>query len=321
MSGSHPSWATPAAKRGEAPAGQRIGVPRVPEHAQPGGHGRHGPGRVQPGKRLVPPLPHRRPRCKASFDPTDASVATVRSWLTSQDLSVAARPGQQPVRVGHRHRGPGRPGLRRRPRPVHGARASLLRSPDQELTRAGRRSAGSVRRGRRRPVAATCSSPTTSRPTRRRRARPPAPAPPRGQPAAPPRPARPAPKVPQPDGFRNAHAVLGVLGRAGRHHRSRLTATGSAPAALRAVRLHPAPAASGLRDRHRWSTQGLDGRSTTVAIVDAFASPSIYKDASTYARRNDPTHPLPKSQFSQIIFKPTVDARGQRPVRGQRLVG
>ncbi len=38
--------------------------------------------------------------------------------------------------------------------------------------------------------------------------------------------------------------------------------------------------------------QGLDGSSATVAIIDAFASPTIFADAHTYADRNDPGHPL-----------------------------
>jgi subtilase family serine protease len=45
---------------------------------------------------------------------------------------------------------------------------------------------------------------------------------------------------------------------------------------------------------------GLDGRGQTVAIVDAFASPTIVNDATTYARLNDPRHPLRAGQFSQI---------------------
>jgi subtilase family serine protease len=49
---------------------------------------------------------------------------------------------------------------------------------------------------------------------------------------------------------------------------------------------------------------GHTGASATVAIVDAFASPTIFQDASTYAVRHDPTHPLTPSQFSQAIFKP-----------------
>lgn len=55
------------------------------------------------------------------------------------------------------------------------------------------------------------------------------------------------------------------------------------------------------------SAYGVDrasaaGAGTTVAIVDAFASPTLYADASEYARRNDPAHPLPRSQFSEQVF-------------------
>jgi subtilase family serine protease len=47
--------------------------------------------------------------------------------------------------------------------------------------------------------------------------------------------------------------------------------------------------------------QGLDGRGATVANVDAYASPTIFNDASTYAARNDPQHPLRDYQFSQNL--------------------
>jgi subtilase family serine protease len=50
---------------------------------------------------------------------------------------------------------------------------------------------------------------------------------------------------------------------------------------------------------------GIDGRGVTVAIVDAFGSPTIFADASEYARRNDPRHPLLASQFSQHVAAPT----------------
>ncbi len=52
---------------------------------------------------------------------------------------------------------------------------------------------------------------------------------------------------------------------------------------------------------------GADGRGTTIAIVDAFASPTIYADASEYAKRNDPAHPLKKSQFKQHVFPVNPD--------------
>jgi subtilase family serine protease len=57
-----------------------------------------------------------------------------------------------------------------------------------------------------------------------------------------------------------------------------------------------------LRSAYGVDKVGADGKGTTIAIVDAFASPTIYADASEYARRNDPAHPLKQSQFSQHIF-------------------
>ncbi|MGH3436522.1 MAG: S53 family peptidase [Sciscionella sp.] len=63
---------------------------------------------------------------------------------------------------------------------------------------------------------------------------------------------------------------------------------------------------------------GIDGSGQTVAIVDAFASPTIYSDASTYAKRNDPSHPLTQQQFKQIVFPPTPgsEAPGQCDAAG-----
>lgn len=55
---------------------------------------------------------------------------------------------------------------------------------------------------------------------------------------------------------------------------------------------------------------GADGRGTTIAIIDAFASPTIYANASEYARRNDPAHPLKASQFSQKVFPVNPDLEG-----------
>jgi subtilase family serine protease len=55
---------------------------------------------------------------------------------------------------------------------------------------------------------------------------------------------------------------------------------------------------------------GHDGTGTTVAIVDAFSARSIWKDAHEYAKINDPAHPFPKSQLSQINFKMTGNLEG-----------
>ncbi|MCU1351550.1 MAG: serine protease [Acidimicrobiales bacterium] len=56
---------------------------------------------------------------------------------------------------------------------------------------------------------------------------------------------------------------------------------------------------------------GVDGRSTKVAIVDAFASPTVVADATTYARRHDPHHPLRPGQVEQVVFPP--DPRFEGP--------
>jgi subtilase family serine protease len=57
-------------------------------------------------------------------------------------------------------------------------------------------------------------------------------------------------------------------------------------------------------------SHGVDGRGTTVAIIDAFASPTISQDASQYAQRNDPANPLRQSQFKQLVFPTTPGSEG-----------
>ena len=46
---------------------------------------------------------------------------------------------------------------------------------------------------------------------------------------------------------------------------------------------------------------GYDGRGSTVAVVDAYASPTILADTQTYASRNDPQHPFRADQFAQSL--------------------
>lgn len=38
-----------------------------------------------------------------------------------------------------------------------------------------------------------------------------------------------------------------------------------------------------------------------MAIVDAYASPTLFSDARTFASRNDPAHPLRSGQFSELL--------------------
>src|SRR5262249_6004414 len=46
-----------------------------------------------------------------------------------------------------------------------------------------------------------------------------------------------------------------------------------------------------------------DGKGQKIAIVDAFLSPTLLKDAQTYAANNDPDYPLKASQL-QTIWAP-----------------
>jgi len=48
-------------------------------------------------------------------------------------------------------------------------------------------------------------------------------------------------------------------------------------------------------------TSADDGSGVTVAIVDAYASPTLFSDAHEYASINDPSNPLTKSQFSELV--------------------
>ena len=43
------------------------------------------------------------------------------------------------------------------------------------------------------------------------------------------------------------------------------------------------------------------GSGVTVAIVDAYASPTIFNDAHQYSVNHDPLHELTQSQFSQVV--------------------
>lgn len=48
---------------------------------------------------------------------------------------------------------------------------------------------------------------------------------------------------------------------------------------------------------------GIDGRGVRVAIVDAYASPTLFADAQQYSAKNQPTQVLAPGQFSTLISK------------------
>lgn len=72
--------------------------------------------------------------------------------------------------------------------------------------------------------------------------------------------------------------------------------------------------------RQTYGVQGLvnfgdNGTGQTVAVIDAYASPTLLSDAQRYAQINDPTHPLVSSQFSELLAhsftaKSSCDAGG-----------
>ena len=57
---------------------------------------------------------------------------------------------------------------------------------------------------------------------------------------------------------------------------------------------------------NRSVASGNDGKGVTIAIVDAYDSPTLLADAQQYFRLNDPAHPLKSSQFINLT-PATVD--------------
>ena len=49
---------------------------------------------------------------------------------------------------------------------------------------------------------------------------------------------------------------------------------------------------------------GIDGSGVRVAVVGAYLSPTLHGDASNYARRNDPGHPLPRRRLVEQALLP-----------------
>jgi subtilase family serine protease len=106
--------------------------------------------------------------------------------------------------------------------------------------------------------------------------------------------------IPQPGGFRNAPPCSTYYGQKsdttdpayGTHFPNPLSyaVCGYTPAQLQG--------AYGLTSQ---IAAGIDGKGVTVAIVDAYASPTLFADAHEYSVKNQPTEILQKSQFSEIL--------------------
>jgi subtilase family serine protease len=99
-----------------------------------------------------------------------------------------------------------------------------------------------------------------------------------------------------PDGFRNAQPCGAYFGQ-------KLDVT--EPALPGGYPANPPYAPCGYTPSQIRGAYGLtgaaDGTGTTVAIIDAYAAPTIFDDAHTYAARNDPGNPLKGGKFTQLV--------------------
>jgi subtilase family serine protease len=109
-------------------------------------------------------------------------------------------------------------------------------------------------------------------------------------------------EIPQPPGYRNAPPCSPYYGKksdttdppygGGYPNPLPYAVCGYLPAQLQGAYDLSAPIAS-----------GIDGKGVTVAIVDAYASPTLLSDAQEYTAKNQPTQPLESSQFSELLSK------------------
>jgi subtilase family serine protease len=106
-------------------------------------------------------------------------------------------------------------------------------------------------------------------------------------------------EIPQPEGFRNARPCSSYYGE-------QLDTTdppfGEYPSPLPYATCGYTPpqyqSAYGLAAP---IAEGDDGKGVTVAVVDAYASPTLLSDAQEYASRNQPGQPLSSAQFSESV--------------------
>jgi subtilase family serine protease len=69
-----------------------------------------------------------------------------------------------------------------------------------------------------------------------------------------------------------------------------------------------------LRQAYGLSGVSATGAGVTVAVIDAYASPTIFQDVQQYFSNHDPAHPLTQSQFSQVAA-PGTYRRPENPAQ------
>ena len=285
LKGSVPSWAHTSAAKGHASGSSAVRLTVVLNLRNPQGAAKlaaavSDPSSSQYGRYLSADA------YRARFAPTSSDVAKVTHWLSHAGLRVVDIPANHTLGHRDRHARPGRTGLRDHHR--------LLRGQRRYRHRPGQRGQGPglgrrPRCGRRGPHQP--GAPQRSDVLDGPRPRPPANV--RSANAGPPT------EGPAAAAFVNAAPCSTYFGQ---KTATTLPKAYGIHARVRGVRLHPVAAARGVRHVRR-GRQGPDRQGVTVAIVDAYASPTILSDANTYAVKNGEQAFAP-GQFQQISAKP-----------------
>lgn len=111
-----------------------------------------------------------------------------------------------------------------------------------------------------------------------------------------------AEEIPQPPGFRNAPPCSSFYGK--KSDTTDPAYGGGYPSPLPyAVCGYTPPQLQGAYGLTSQIAGGIDGKGVTVAVVDAYVSPTLLSDAQEYARRNQPKQPLAGGQFSELLSK------------------
>ena len=266
---SHPTWATSGNKVAATAAGSRIGFSvylkmRNQAGAEALAAAVSDPNSSAYGHYLSPA------QVKSRFAATDGTVRAVRNWLSSDGLTVGATASNNAYVQ------------------ASGTAAQIQRAFSVHLN------VYSVKGQHRRGVDANLSLPssilssvTSVNGLNQAQAKPLN----SGATAGP-------ATVPPPDGFRNARPCGAYYGQKiditdppynGQH-------LPYAPCGYKPGQMRSAYGIAGTVNR------GVSGHGQTVAILDAFAAPTLFADAREYASRNDPGHPLRASQFSEHVF-------------------
>ena len=111
--------------------------------------------------------------------------------------------------------------------------------------------------------------------------------------------------------------MLGVLGPEDRHGRLTPRCTSRSPRRCRTTSAATSPASSRGAYLSGRCRHGNNGNGVTIAIVDAYDSPTLLRTPRSTSALNDPAHPLKSAQFTNL--KPAYGGQRGR-VRRQRLV-